>query len=460
MPEMRELGLSAGPVQALPPTSTDERSPPLHDNDNASTRVDETSANGSIRRTSSITEPPPDGGYGWVVVFACFVHTFWINAWTGSWGILQAALFRSTLRDSSSSTLSFIGSLGLCVAPMFGIVAIQVARCIGAKWNSLLGVLSIGVGLIVSGSAVHSVVGMFFACGFSYGVGSCLIYAMCNSLPVQWFSKKLGTANGIVKLGGGIGATVMGIVTGLITERVGVAWTFRIFGLATLATGIPASFVVKERVSARKDYSIDWSVFKDVPFVSLFLCGAVGVFAIYIPSFFLPYVGEALGLSNATTTGVVACFNACMAIGRIASGMACDKFGSMNILFLTMLLNAVTFFAIWSVSSSLAVLLVFSILNGVANGAFFVALPTAIGKYLGTSKATGGITLALTAWGPGLLVGNPIAGFLIDVTGADEADSIVPFRPAIFYAGGTALISTGFVVLAYAYMKKGLSRVV
>jgi MFS family permease len=246
----------------------------------------------------------------------------------------------------------------------------------------------------------------------------------------------------------------MAVVAGLITDKVGVAWTFRIFGLATLATGVPTALCIRERVTARKEYSVDFSLFKDRTFVCLFMSGAIGVFAIYIPSFFLPYVAQALGLSNSTTTGVIACFNVCMAIGRIASGVACDKLGSFNTYLFTMLVNAVTFFAIWSTSSTLATLLAFAIINGIANGAFFVAMPTAVGKYLGNSKATSGISLALTGWGPGLLVGNPIAGVLIDVTGADKADSIVPFRPVGFYAGGTALISAGFIVFAYVLTKK------
>lgn len=27
-----------------------------------------------------VSEAIPDGGYGWVVLAACFIHTFWLNA--------------------------------------------------------------------------------------------------------------------------------------------------------------------------------------------------------------------------------------------------------------------------------------------------------------------------------------------------------------------------------------------
>uniref|UniRef100_A0A0B7KQV0 Major facilitator superfamily (MFS) profile domain-containing protein n=1 Tax=Bionectria ochroleuca TaxID=29856 RepID=A0A0B7KQV0_BIOOC len=398
------------------------------------------------------------GGYGWAVVFACFVHTFWLNAWTGSWGILQVALLKQTLQHSSSSTVSFVGSLGLALGTGLGVPAVMLARRIGARNTGLLGITIYGVGNIVSAEAVHSVGGLFIASGVLYGLGGGCIYAMSNILPVQWFDKRLGTANGIIKLGGGIGATVMAIVAGMLTEKVGIAWTFRIFGLASLGTGIPVAFLIKERRTAPRNYNFQLSIFKELPFSFIFGAGAVGIFALYAPPFFLPYVTNALGFDNTTSTGVVACFNACMAIGRLISGIACDKLGTMNMVFLTMALNTITFFAVWSVSYNLATLLVFAVTNGIANGAFFVTMPTAVSRLLGKDRAADGISIALAGWCPGLLVGNPIAGALIDVMGADKATSIVPFRPAVFYAGGTALASTVLVAASRLVMNKSVAR--
>jgi len=398
---------------------------------------------------SAADAPPiPDGGYGWWVIFACFVHMFWLNAWTGSWGILQVALLRTTLDHSTSSTLSFIGSLGISMSVGLGILAIWIARNIGARWTSLIGIVLYGLGCVASGFAVHTVPGMFVACGLTYGIASFLLYTMTNSLPVQWFSTKLGTANGIVKLGGGIGATAMALVTGNLTDSVGIAWTFRIMGFASLATGVPVAFLIRERLQKHGGFSIDWTLFKDLPFCCFFGTGVMGVFAIYAPSFFLPYVSSSIGLSSSVSAGVMACFNACMSIGRLTSGIACDKLGAMNVLVLTMVVNAVTMFAVWSVSSTLAILLVFAVFNGLANGSFFVALPTAISRHVGERRAAGAMSLALTGWTPGLLLGNPIAGFLIDAFQADEATSIAPYRPAIFYAGATAVLSAVFALLA------------
>ncbi|KAJ1329823.1 MFS transporter MCT family solute carrier family 16 (monocarboxylic acid transporters) member 10 [Microdochium nivale] len=405
-----------------------------------------------------LSGPPPDGGYGWVVILVCFVHTFWQNAWTGSWGILQVALLETTLRGEQSSTISFIGSLGIALSVGLGLAVIRLARTWGARWTSLTGIVLYGVSCLASAEAVSNVGGLFVACGVTYGVGACLIYTMSNSLPIQWFDARLGTANGIVKLGGGVGATVMAVVTGVLTDRLGVAWTFRVFGLASLATGVPLTFLIRERAPTKASFEIDWSLFRDPSFTCLFVSGVVGVFSIYVPPFFLPAVATSLGFGPNGVVGVVACFNACMAVGRLTSGFACDYFGAMNTMLLTMALNGITMFAIWSFASTLPVLFAFAVFNGVANGAFFVALPTAVGRLAGERRGAGAVSITLTGWMPGLLVGNPIASFLIDASGASGAKSIVPYRPAIFYAGGTAVLSALFVLAARLWADRRLAK--
>ncbi|EED16041.1 monocarboxylate permease, putative [Talaromyces stipitatus ATCC 10500] len=363
---------------------------------------------------ASSAHPPvdaiPDGGYGWTIVFACFIQTSWVNAWAGSWGIFQSSLIQTTLKTIPTSTLTFVGSLGLVLTVSLGLVCIRLSRLIGARWAVLIGTLLFGASNIVGGLAVNSLGGLFVS-GVLYGLGGALMYTMSNSLPVQWFSTRLGTANGLVKLGGGIGATIMVIVVQLLIERVEISWTFHIMGLMSLASGVPAALLIKERAPSYYGPSIDLSTFRRLPFSCLFAAGAIGVFPLYVPAFFLP-------------------------------------FGSTNTLLFAMVLNSVTMFAIWPVSSTLALLLLFAALNGLANGAFFVTMPTAVGRFLGPGQAAVGIGMAVTGWSVGDFLGAPIAGFLIQATGANQAKTIGPYKPAIFYAAGTALVSTVFVLVA------------
>jgi MFS transporter, MCT family, solute carrier family 16 (monocarboxylic acid transporters), member 3 len=412
----------------------------------------------SVSIPDSTFEAIPDGGYGWTVVFACSVVTFMINGWSGSWGVLQTALFQTYPNYGSTSTLSFVGSLSIALCVALGLASVRLSQLIGARYSMLLGVFMMSCGSIFSSFTVNNVGGLFVTAGVSFGLGSSLTFAMCNILPIQWFNTKLGTANGLVKLGGGLGATIMAVAIQALIDKVGIPWTFRILGVLSLASGIPAALLVRERTPPHRAPFADLSLFKSIPFCGLFLAGAIGTFALFVPPFFLPLFAHSIGLSASTGAGVVAGFNACTAIGRFGAGFACDKFGSTNMLLLTMALNAVSMLAIWPVSDTIGPLVIFAALNGVANGAFFVAMPTAIGRMIGPGKAAVGMGMAITGWTAGYLMGSPIAGILIAATGAETAQSVVPYRSAIFYAGGVALASATFVLVARLRMDKKLIK--
>ena len=407
---------------------------------------------------TSAVEAIPDGGYGWTVVFACSVVTFMINGWSGSWGVLQTAMLQTQPIQGSTTSLSFVGSLSIAMCVCLGLASVRLSRMIGARYSMLLGVLMMGSGILASSFTVEHLGGLFVTAGVLFGVGGSITYTMSNSLPVQWFSSKLGTANGLVKLGGGLGATIMAIVVQALTDKVGIPWTFRVLALVTLASGIPAALLVRERVPANNAPFIDLSLFKSMPFCCVFLAGAVGTFALFVPPFFIPLLAHSIGLSASTGAGVVAAFNACTAIGRLGAGFACDRLGSTNMLLLTMALNAVSMFAIWPVSNTIGPLVLFAAINGIANGSFFVTMPTAIGRMIGPGQAAAGMGMAITGWTGGYLMGSPIAGILIAATGAEKAHTVVPYRAAIFYAGGVALASATFVLLARLRMDTKLIK--
>lgn len=407
---------------------------------------------------ASAVEAIPDGGYGWTVVFACSAVTFMINGWSGSWGVLQTALFQAYPNRESTTSLSFVGTLNITLCVALGLASVRLSQLIGARYSMLLGVLMMGFGCLFSSFTADNLGGLFATAGVLFGLGSSLTYTMSNTLPAQWFSSKLGTANGLVKLGGGIGSAIVAVVVQVLIDKVGIPWTFRILGLFTLASGIPAALLVKERASSNKAPFVDLSLFRSIPFCCVFLAGAVGTFALFVPPFFLPLFAHSIGLSASTGAGIVAGFNGCTAIGRLGAGFACDKFGSTNMLLLTMAVNAVSMLAIWPVSETIGPLIAFAGINGIANGSFFVTMPTAIGRMTGPGQAAVGMGMAITGWTGGYLMGSPIAGILISATGAEKGHTVAPYRAAIFYAGGVALASATFVLVARLRMDNKLIK--
>lgn len=77
-------------------------------------------------------------------------------------------------------------------------------------------------------------------------------------IPAQYFSAKRGLANGLVFAGGGFGGAAISLSIDALVRKLGVAWAYRILGLATLATGLPAAWLVKERTQTRSPVFVEW----------------------------------------------------------------------------------------------------------------------------------------------------------------------------------------------------------
>ncbi|KAH6639604.1 major facilitator superfamily domain-containing protein [Boeremia exigua] len=396
---------------------------------------------------SDATEAIPNGGYGWNVVAACSFTLFWINGYTTAWGVLQTAIVKSPTLHTDVRTITFVGSLYMACLVAVGLASIRVIRAFGVRRTSLAATLVFGGCLIATSFTLEHLGGLFCVAGVLVGVGTSLLYTITNSLPLQWFSSRLGIANGLVKAGGGVGATVFPLAAQALISRFGLEWTFRIFGILIIVTGIPCSFVLKERSTTGTLSRFDWSLLKNFPFLALAMAGAIGVFAMFVPPFFLPLFASSIGLSAATGAGLVGGFGAATAVGRVLGGWTCDRIGSFNTMLITCLLNSVSMLAIWPVSTSLPPLFIFAIINGCANGSFFVGLPNAVAA-LAPHSAAASISLMVSFWTPGYFLGAPLAAILIDATGAADAKSIEPYRAAIFYAAGTGVLATLMILLA------------
>lgn len=391
-------------------------------------------------------EAIPDGGYGWTIVGACSLLLFWIMGYTTAWGVLQTALVKASPTRLDVRTVTFVGSLYMACMVAFGPISIRLMAWFGLRYTLLTSVILFGVGMICTSFTLDYLGGLFCVAGVVMGLAVSLLFTATNSLPTQWFGSKLGTANGLVKTGGGLGATVVPIFAQMLTDKVGLPWAFRILGFMVLAFGMPCALLIKERTGVRAP-RFEWALLNALPFAAITLAGAISVFGLYVPPFFLPLMADSIDLSASTGAGLVGGFGAATTIGRLSGGWVCDRIGAVNALVLASFVNGLSMLAIWPVSSSLGPLCVFAIVNGIANGSYFVSLPTAIATLTPGSQAAS-ITLMTFFWTPGYLLGPAIAGILVDLTGAQSASSIGPYRAAIFYAAATGILATMLIIVS------------
>ena len=145
-------------------------------------------------------------------------------------------------------------------------------------------------------------------------------------------------------------------------------------------------------------------LFKDFRFTTLFLTGAVATFPLFVPVFFLPLYSASLGLSSLAGAGLVAAFQFSSFIGRLSGGFVADKAGPLNTLINSLLLNAVSMLVVWPFATSIGPLIVFTALNGVANGGFFATVPTVVGNIFGSARVAVAMGMIVTAWTGGYLL--------------------------------------------------------
>lgn len=182
-----------------------------------------------------------------------------------------------------------------------------------------------------------------------------------------------------------------------------------------------------------------------------------------MPPFFLPIYCKSIGLSSSTGAGLVAGFNFASAVGRIGCGLLCDRLGALNVLFLSLTLTALSMVALWPVSTTLAPMVAFVIINGSANGGFFSTMPTVVGNVFGSARVSVAMGMIVTGWAGGYLMvrgpdtcrvdsanisqGSPIAGYMLEAYGGEDG-GLQAYRPAMFYAGSVALGAAILVALA------------
>lgn len=116
----------------------------------------------------------PDGGYGWVLIAACALITWWFVGISYVWGVIQAALVAE--KGYSSSTLAFVGSLCPACISLLAVPNATVIRKIGARNTGLLGIFLLGLGSILSGFATDNITALFITWGVVGGLGTSLCF--------------------------------------------------------------------------------------------------------------------------------------------------------------------------------------------------------------------------------------------------------------------------------------------
>lgn len=386
----------------------------------------------------------PDGGWNaWLIVVCCTMIGFWFGGTTYSWGVLQGALVEDKL--APASTLAFVGSIAVSMLSALAIFNSRLFTLVGARKMAVTGVILMSASQILASFSTHNIAGLFVTAGFMMGLGVSLCFMVISITPAQYFTTKKGTALGIIYSGAGVGGAVISLSLEAGVRNLGVPWTFRLLGLLMLATALPAAWYTRERFRLARREFVDWSLFRQLDFLALFVSGILGTFPLFVPPFFLPLYAHSLHLSPTTGAALVAIFNFSSAIGRMLTGLLSDRLaGPLNTLFLVLAITTLSLLVLWPSSVSLGPLIAFVLVNGASSGGFFAIMPTVVNNVMGSQRMNVAFGMIVTGWGGGYLMGAPIAGYLLAAFGGSDR-GIAAYRPAVFWAGGMAFASAAII---------------
>ncbi|XP_070980431.1 monocarboxylate transporter 9-like isoform X2 [Oncorhynchus clarkii lewisi] len=143
-----------------------------------------------------------DGGWGWVVIVACFMAQFLAYGSPQSVGVLYPEWLH-TFQEGKGMTAwvgSLVSGVGLIASPV-------CSACVdnfGARPVTIFSGVMVAGGLMLSAFAPN-VQFLIFSYGIVVGLGCGLVYAATLTITCQYFDKRRGLALGIVTTGTSVG---------------------------------------------------------------------------------------------------------------------------------------------------------------------------------------------------------------------------------------------------------------
>ncbi|XP_073966655.1 monocarboxylic acid transporter silnoon [Choristoneura fumiferana] len=175
----------------------------------------------------SVTSPP-DGGYGWVVVFGAFMVQFWVAGLFKSYGVLYVEIME-TFPDSSESVASWIpaalSTLCLALAPLSSALCEKYS----CRLVVFVGGLFCGTGLALSYFST-GLLHLLLSFGVMTGIGGGLSTTPGIVIVSQYFDKHRALANGICVSGTAAGSFVFPMLIEKLVSMYGLHGTMLLLG--------------------------------------------------------------------------------------------------------------------------------------------------------------------------------------------------------------------------------------
>ncbi|CAM4549110.1 unnamed protein product [Caretta caretta] len=403
----------------------------------------------NLRKESSFFYPPPDGGWGWVVVLAACTHALLVSGFHNAFGVYMISLLETF--QSSRSRTAWIGSVSYGFIMIFGPISGKLLQKYGAIKVAIFGALVVMLGVVCSSYAGDIRV-LFLTHGILVGVGSSFASTPGLIMVSLYFTTKRSFATGIVMAGGAAGTLVQNQVHRYLINAFGWRTSLRVYcGILTICifAGFAYRPLEKRRhpsvvenfqTSPLRGFIVDLSLWKDSIF-ELWVC-ALGLakFGFFIPFVHMMKLAGDLGISLDDASYIMVGIGMSSLLSCLLFGKICDL-ENINRLYVNQasVLSVGLLYLTIPLCTTFPSLVAFGSLLGFFDAGNYVLLPVLTLDLMGAEKMP-------VAWGFMMAVhtiscfGPPFAGWIYDFLGSYNIGFVVPGLCSVGAAGILAFI--------------------
>jgi MFS family permease len=368
--------------------------------------------------------------YGYILVATGFVIQIL------AWGIYNSyGVFFNPLLDKfswSRATISGASSLAQMVVGIGAIAFGHLNDRLGPRMLIAFGGILAGLGYFLM-SQINDVWQLYLFYGLMVGFGLSGTDVMLLSTTARWFIKRRGMMSGIVKMGTGVGITVMPLLSAWLISSHGWRTAFGVLGIA-LAIVMVLGAQLLRRDPARMGQLPDGertgeSTNLYLPESGLTLTQAVQTrrFWMLCSAFFTVLFCTMtvivhfarhmvdLGFSMSFGATMLSVIGGASIVGRLVMGITGDRIGSKRALLICFAVFTASF--VWlQLARDIWALSVFALTYGFCHGGFYALISPTVAEFFGTRSHGAIFGIVIFVGSVGGAIGPLITGYIFDIT--------------------------------------------
>ncbi|KAI0332503.1 MFS general substrate transporter [Cubamyces sp. BRFM 1775] len=370
--------------------------------------------------------PMDRGVRAWTFCFSAFLLEMMIWGFCFSYGIFQDYYTtHAPFNKASSVAIASVGTVAIalqyCEALIFFLTFGRYPEYLKlGMWGGLaLYFLS-----IFCASFATQVWQLILLQGVGFGISGGLLYVPVIKLLSEWFSERKGLAGGIIFAGGGVGGFAFPFILNTMLDKLGLAWTLRIWAIgSTLCAGLallgmrPRLPVPKFTGNQRRPRFIppQLGFLRNPIFWSVSLTTLLQGLSYFPVSLYIASFTRALS-SPLTATIVLSVFNSSAVVGQIVLGHLSDIFPYPWVMLASALGSGTVAFLLWGLANAATQLYFFAVIFGALSGGFSSTWPRAASDCARGKPEYAGLALASTAIFKGIsaVIGPILSGVLLE----------------------------------------------